>query len=111
MTDDHPKTALSYNSVAANLNAQGKYREVRDVWLAAAKSQDAARLLLAFTGPEGAAAKESYRPALAAVLAGSISRPRRSSRWKRTSAAACSTSWPRDRVNGWLPASVLDSES
>ena len=25
LTDDHPDTAQSYNNVAANLNAQGKY--------------------------------------------------------------------------------------
>jgi CHAT domain-containing protein/tetratricopeptide (TPR) repeat protein len=69
LTDDHPDTATSYNNVAYNLDAQGKYREARDRWLAAVKSQDAARLQIAFTGLERAGAVRSARPALAAVLA------------------------------------------
>ena len=70
LTDDHPDTALSYNNLAANLNAQGKYLEARDQWLRAVKSLDKARLRVAFTGLERAGgAKESVRPALAAVLA------------------------------------------
>jgi tetratricopeptide (TPR) repeat protein len=69
LTDDHPHIAIGTNGLAANLNAQGKYREARDQWLAAARSQDAARLLAAFTGLERAGAQRSARPALAAVLA------------------------------------------
>jgi CHAT domain-containing protein/tetratricopeptide (TPR) repeat protein len=69
LTDDHPQTAISYNNVAYNLNAQGQYREARDQWLAAARSQDVARLLAAFTGLERTGAQWSARPALAAVLA------------------------------------------
>ena len=70
LTDDHPDTASSYNNLAANLNAQGKYLEARDQWLRAVKSLDAARLRVAFTGLERAGGtKESMRPALAAVLA------------------------------------------
>jgi tetratricopeptide (TPR) repeat protein len=69
LTDDHPDTARTYHNVAANLNARGKYLEARDHWLAAAKSQDAARLLAAFTGLERTGAQRSARPALAAVLA------------------------------------------
>ena len=69
LTDDHPDTASSYNNLAANLNAQGKYLEARDRWLRAVKSLDAARLRVAFTGLERAGTKESVRPALAAVLA------------------------------------------
>ena len=69
LTDDHPDTADSYNNLAANLNAQGKYLEARDRWLRAVKSLDAARLRVAFTGLERAGTKESVRPALAAVLA------------------------------------------
>jgi tetratricopeptide (TPR) repeat protein len=70
LTDDHPHTAISYHRLAANLYAQGKYREASDRWLRAARSQDVARLRVAFTGLERASvAKESVRPALAAVLA------------------------------------------
>ena len=69
LTDDHPDTALSYNNLASNLNAQGKYLEARDQWLGAVKSLDKARLRVAFTGLERAGTKESVRPALAAVLA------------------------------------------
>jgi len=70
LTDDHPDTAMSYNNVAFNLNAQGKYLEARDRLLSAVKSLDAVRLRVAFTGLERAgSAKESARPALAAVLA------------------------------------------
>jgi tetratricopeptide (TPR) repeat protein len=69
LTEDHHATAESYNNVAHNLAAQGKYREARDQWLAALKSQDAARLRVAFTGLERAATGGTIRPALAAVLA------------------------------------------
>ncbi|MFI5455327.1 MAG: CHAT domain-containing protein [Isosphaerales bacterium] len=69
LTDDHPVTAQSYNNLAANLNAQGKYLEARDRWLRAVNSVDAARLRAAFTGLERAGTLQSMRPALAAVLA------------------------------------------
>ncbi len=69
LTDDHLDTAMSYGNLASNLAAQGKYLEARDRWLSAAKSLDAARLRVAFTGMERAAAKDSVRLALAAVLA------------------------------------------
>jgi len=69
LTDDHPATARDYNNLAFNFNAQGKYAEARDRWLSAAKSQDAARLRVAFTGLERARTRQSARPALAAVLA------------------------------------------
>jgi tetratricopeptide (TPR) repeat protein len=70
LSDDHPETARSYNNVAASLNAQGKYLEARDQRLSAVRSLDKARLRVAFTGMERAGgAKESLRPALAAVLA------------------------------------------
>jgi CHAT domain-containing protein/tetratricopeptide (TPR) repeat protein len=69
LTEDHSKTATSYHNVAANLNAQGKYAEARDRGLSAVKSQDAARLQVAFTGLERTATRGSARPALAAVLA------------------------------------------
>jgi CHAT domain-containing protein len=58
-----------HNNHANNLNAQSMYREARDQWLAAARSQDAARLQVAFTGLERAGSQASVRPALAAVLA------------------------------------------
>ncbi len=67
--DDHPDTAWAAETLAANLNAQGNYPEARDVWLAAAKSRDAARVRTAFTGLERVGAEKSARPALAAVLA------------------------------------------
>src|SRR5207248_684820 len=70
LSDDHPRTANSYNNLASNLNAQGKYLQARDQSLHAVKSLNAARLRVAFTGLERAGgAKESMRPALAAVLA------------------------------------------
>jgi tetratricopeptide (TPR) repeat protein len=70
LSDDHPHTAKSHSNLATNLNAQAKYLEARDRWKSAAKSLDAARLRVAFTGLERAGgAKESIRPALAAVLA------------------------------------------
>jgi len=69
LTDDHPDTAMSYYNLAANLNAQGKYDQARTRWLLAVKSLDAARLRVAFTGFERAAAEKSVRSALAALLA------------------------------------------
>jgi len=69
LTDDHPESAVSYNVLASNLAAQGKYVEARDRWLRAVKSQDTARLRVAFTGLERAGTLRSMRPALAAVLA------------------------------------------
>jgi tetratricopeptide (TPR) repeat protein len=69
LTEDHPATAMSYHALAMNLKDQGKYVEARDRWQSAAKSQDASRLRVAFTGMERAAAGQSIRPALAAVLA------------------------------------------
>src|SRR5262249_48377089 len=69
LTDDHPHTAMGYDSLAKNLNAQGKYLEARDRWLRAVKSRDAARLRVVFTGLERAGSGGSRSLALAAVLA------------------------------------------
>jgi len=69
LTDDHPDTANSYNNLASNLNAQGKYLEAKDRWLSAVKSLDAARLRVASAGLERAPTKKSVGPALASVLA------------------------------------------
>ena len=69
LTDDHRDTAISYNNLAANLDAQGRYLEAQDRWLSAVKSLDKARLRVAFTGLERAGAVPSMRLALAAVLA------------------------------------------
>ena len=70
LSDDHTKTADSYNNLAANLYARGKYLEARDFWLRAVKSLDKARLRVTFTGLERAGGtKESVRLALAGVLA------------------------------------------
>jgi tetratricopeptide (TPR) repeat protein len=67
--EDHPDTAKSYNYLALNLHAQGRYLEARDRWLLAARSLDAVRLRIAFTGLDRAGAEKAYRPTLAAVLA------------------------------------------
>ncbi len=68
LTDDHPRTAINYDHLALNLNAQGKYLEAREQWLRAVRSQDKARLRVAFTGLERAAgSRRPMRSALAAV--------------------------------------------
>jgi tetratricopeptide (TPR) repeat protein len=67
--EDHPHTAFSYSNLAANLNVQGKYVEARERWESAVKSQNMARLRVAFTGLERAGALESSRLDLAALLA------------------------------------------
>jgi tetratricopeptide (TPR) repeat protein len=67
--DDHPETASAYRGLAAALAALGDYGKAKDLLLAAAKSDDAARLRFAFTGLERAGTGGSTRPALAAVLA------------------------------------------
>jgi CHAT domain-containing protein len=68
-TDAHPDVAQGYNNLAFNLYLQGKYSEARDRWLAASKSQNAARLQVAFAGLERVGFRRLARPALAAVLA------------------------------------------
>ncbi len=50
LTDDHPITASIYNSLAANLNAQGKYAEAKDRWERAVRSLEAARLRGTYLG-------------------------------------------------------------
>jgi tetratricopeptide (TPR) repeat protein len=67
--DDHPETAGVSSSLAAYLAVLGEYGKAKDLWLAAAKSDDAARLRFAFTGLERAGTGGSIRPSLAAVLA------------------------------------------
>jgi tetratricopeptide (TPR) repeat protein len=69
LTDDHPRTAQSYGDLARCLHAQGKYLEALDRWQSAAKSQDTARLRVAFTGLERAGTAGSPRLSLAALLA------------------------------------------
>ena len=69
LTDDHIDTVADYHHLACILHAQGKYAAARDSWLSAARSQDAIRLRVAFTGLERAAPRRSTRPALAAVQA------------------------------------------
>ncbi len=69
LTEVHPGTASSYYNLPADLHAQGKYVEAKDQLLRAVMSLDAARLRIAFTGLERAAAEQSVRPALAALLA------------------------------------------
>jgi CHAT domain-containing protein len=67
--EDHPHTAASYNNVAANLNAQGKYAAALQSLETAARSYETARLGIAAAGLERAAfgAERSPYPALAAA--------------------------------------------
>jgi tetratricopeptide (TPR) repeat protein len=68
--EDHPNTARSYASLAANLADQGKHAEAEKQWRAAAKSFEAARLGVSFSGLERAPfAEHSPLPGLAACLA------------------------------------------
>ena len=110
LTDDHPDTATSYNNLAGNLNAQGKYLEARDRWLQCGEEpgQGPAPGRLHRTGTRGGT-KESARPALAAVLARLGQPAEAGSRWRKTWAAACSTSWPPARTGGSHPPSEPDS--
>jgi CHAT domain-containing protein len=52
----HPATAASYNNLAYNLDAQGKARDAEPYWRAAALALEAARLALAVSGIDRAAA-------------------------------------------------------
>jgi tetratricopeptide (TPR) repeat protein len=54
--EDHPHTAGSYNNVAANLDAQGKHAEAERHWRQAVASFEVARLRLAPSGFDRAAA-------------------------------------------------------
>jgi tetratricopeptide (TPR) repeat protein len=54
--EDHPDTARSYNNVAANLDAQGKYAAAERQWRRAVASFGVARLRLAPSGFDRAAA-------------------------------------------------------
>jgi tetratricopeptide (TPR) repeat protein len=69
--EEHPLTAQSYSSLAANQNAQGKYDEAEALWALAAGRFGTARLRVARSGLDRAAAtgKDSPLPFLAAVLA------------------------------------------
>ncbi len=68
LTEDHSDTSTSSYNLAMNANAQGNYILARDRLEMAVKSQDAARLRVAFTGLERTATVKPIRPALAAVL-------------------------------------------
>jgi tetratricopeptide (TPR) repeat protein len=67
----HPDTALGYHGLAVDLQAQGNYREAETLWRTAARSFEAARLGISFTGLERAtfATERSPLPRLAACLA------------------------------------------
>ena len=69
LTENHNRTSECYTLLAIILASQGKYDEARDRWRSAVKSQDAARLQVAFTGLERAGALRSPGAALAAVEA------------------------------------------
>ncbi len=105
LTDDHPDTAKSYGNLAYNLNAQGKYVEARERWQSAMRSLDAVRLRLAFTGMNAPGRSGRAAPPWPPCWSGWVNRSRRGSRWRRTSAAACSTNWPPVRIAGSHPAS------
>ncbi|HEX8199703.1 MAG TPA: tetratricopeptide repeat protein [Isosphaeraceae bacterium] len=51
---DHPDTATSYNKLGANLYAQGRHAEAEALWVAAARSFEAARRPISHTGLERA---------------------------------------------------------
>ena len=55
--EEHPDTAASYHNLALNLDAQGKYAEAEPVARAAVASLEAARLRVAASGLERAAAQ------------------------------------------------------
>ena len=66
LTDDHPDTAVSYNNVAANLNAQGKY----------AQAQPLLREGAGDPPPPAHRRPPRHRRAATTTLAGSTSTPR-----------------------------------
>src|SRR5439155_97289 len=69
----HTDTATSYNCVAFNLNAQGKTREAIQMWQAACRASDSARLQVAGSGFDRARYKAEFlfpHQALAVALAG-----------------------------------------
>ncbi len=103
LTDLHPDTALGFNNLANNLCAQGRYLEVQDRWLSAVKSLDQARIWTAFAGLERAVSvKEPVRPQSPPCWPGSVNRPLRGNRSRRTWAAVCSTSWPPAKATSLL---------
>src|SRR5262249_53151469 len=68
--EEHPLTALSYDNLAYNLMAQGKYLEAEENWSKAAEILAKARLRAASSGLERATATISFPlPALATILA------------------------------------------
>jgi tetratricopeptide (TPR) repeat protein len=69
--ENHPYTAFSYTKLAWNLKTQGKYREAEAMAIAAAKSDEAARLQVNFGGLDRAAwdVLRSPLPTLAALHA------------------------------------------
>jgi tetratricopeptide (TPR) repeat protein len=52
----HPNTARTYNNLAANLQAQGRAKEAEPLWLKGAEALEAARLRLAVSAVDKAAA-------------------------------------------------------
>jgi tetratricopeptide (TPR) repeat protein len=70
LTEAHANTALSLRNLAGSLYAQGRYTEARDLWIEAARSLDATRLVVALSGIDRVSiGTDSVRPKLAAVLA------------------------------------------
>jgi tetratricopeptide (TPR) repeat protein len=70
LTEAHADTALSLRNLAGSLYAQGRYTEARDLWIEAARSLDATRLVVALSGIDRVSiGARSARPELAAVLA------------------------------------------
>ncbi len=80
--EDHTQTAGSYTGLALNLAAQGKYTDAEARALAAARSYEAARLRISFTG-QGRIALGSQRSPLAVLAALLTRRGRDAEAWQR----------------------------
>ena len=101
-----PTPPRGYNNLAGNLNAQGKYARGARSMAAGGEEHGcgpAPRRLHRHGTRRGRAAPRPlpWPP----CWPGSVSRPRRGKRWRKTWAAACSTSWPPAGTSGSPPPS------
>ena len=104
LDDDHPAPPGPTAGWRRTSTPRGSTRGARPM-AGAVRSLDKARLRVAFTGLDARGTRESARPPWPPCWPGSVGRRRRGRRWRRTSAAACSTSWSPDRTNGSHPPS------